>query len=536
MPTITRKAAAAESAGVNAPENEMAMPAKWKATSSSNAKHTAGKGGVFLFHQAFKIRDGLPDLFVNLGDVRLSFNFDQNLRHCTSQAHFKLSIQECNRAMRDKENLSDDDTEDNTPPTKKSRPSHTILSDDKAELSKELGSTMTVPGLPDFTNVTEEDIEDEDEPQGGAQKGKDNTNEEEEVEVEEQGGQGSPSESQASAAGGDLMEVSTPALEKICFGNWKLNSNPEKPNWIWTIIAEMPDALGVSSCPRATEGLKQLLNDNAEKEKVMTYVYVVHSIWSSHLVVSLGHNKVAEYLSLHGSVQDITDKVTWLLQASNFLYRDLNVKERTFNSNQHSIGEYHPGTLSVTQFHESLYGIGARLVSETHPLMVENVNAALPTPSPTPRPPLLEKKNCILHWNGYEVKPQTPSYKPYALNNPGKPHQQAFAVETYESLSPLSSMSAERWNSEARSGGLVKENQVLRDFQVEAANRIIQRGGDLCLVAPTGSGKSLVWALPLLVQKTGISLVIIPYTSLGHQDEAWCAVLIFTADIYVLMS
>ncbi|KAF8905589.1 hypothetical protein CPB84DRAFT_1844990 [Gymnopilus junonius] len=477
MPTITRKAAAAESAGVNAPENETTVPAKRKAASSGNAKRTAASKPTSASQTAApkskkKEKGGSVTLLGEDYQAFLKFQQGQD-----------QTIQEHNRAMRDKEDHSDDDTEDNAPPAKKSKPSHTILSDDEAELSKELGSTTTVPGLPDFTNVTEEDVEDEDEPQGGIQNGEDNTDDEEEVEVEEQDGQGSPAESQASAAGDALadngMEISTPALEKayqkpssknssapklehasvspslsstktevssastakkavppkssggtkvvreqfsspevlaladvakshlrtqICFGNWKLDSDPEKPDWIWTIIAETPSALGVSSRPRATEGLKQLLNDNAEKEKVMTYVGYGKTVLFN-TIVTKARSKVAGYLSLHGSVQDVTDKVTWLLQASNFLYGDLNVKERTFNSSkpfgnpfikdliqtvwfntskngskaeamttkkmiqnkevpltiillvvtaiEHSIGEYRPGTLSITQFREN---------------------------------------------------------------------------------------------------------------------------------------------------------------------------------------
>ncbi|KAF9536389.1 P-loop containing nucleoside triphosphate hydrolase protein [Agrocybe pediades] len=59
----------------------------------------------------------------------------------------------------------------------------------------------------------------------------------------------------------------------------------------------------------------------------------------------------------------------------------------------------------------------------------------------------------------------------------------------------------------------------LRDYQVEAANVIVSRDRDLCIVAPTGSGKSLTWVLPLLAQRKGISLVIVPFTSLGFQGE-----------------
>ncbi|PPQ82768.1 hypothetical protein CVT26_000179 [Gymnopilus dilepis] len=515
MPTITRKAAAAESAGVNAPENETTVPAKRKSASSGNTKRTAAKASKPTSASQTaapksKKKEKGGSVTLSGEDYQAFLKFQQGQDQSNSPAQQKiaekerkaqenLAIQERNRAMRDKEDHSDDDTEDNAPPAKKSKPSHTILSDDEAELSKELGSTTTVPGLPDFTNVTEEDIEDEDEPQGGVQNGEDNTDDEEEVEVEEQDGQGSPAESQASAAGDALadngMEISTPASEKayrkpssknstapklehasvspslsstktevssastakkaappkssggtkvvreqfsspevlaladaakshlrtqICFGNWKLDSDPEKPDWIWTIIAETPSALGVSSRPRATEGLKQLLSDNAEKEKVMTYVGYGKTVLFN-TIVTKARSKVAGYLSLHGSVQDVTDKVTWLLQASNFLYGDLNVKvcfcsslsfianaltqERTFNSSkpfgnpfikdliqtvwfntskngskaeamttkkmiqnkevpltiillvvtaiEHSIGEYRPGTLSVTQFREN---------------------------------------------------------------------------------------------------------------------------------------------------------------------------------------
>ncbi|KAG2154408.1 uncharacterized protein EDB93DRAFT_1067748, partial [Suillus bovinus] len=37
---------------------------------------------------------------------------------------------------------------------------------------------------------------------------------------------------------------------------------------------------------------------------------------------------------------------------------------------------------------------------------------------------------------------------------------------------------------------------------------------DVCVIAPTGQSTSLLCVLPLLVQKSGVSLVITPYTSL----------------------
>lgn len=44
-------------------------------------------------------------------------------------------------------------------------------------------------------------------------------------------------------------------------------------------------------------------------------------------------------------------------------------------------------------------------------------------------------------------------------------------------------------------------------------------------MAPTGAGKSLLWCLLLLALPSSISLVITPYTSLGHEGESRCVYL-----------
>ncbi|KAJ7590021.1 hypothetical protein C8J56DRAFT_1163738 [Mycena floridula] len=120
--------------------------------------------------------------------------------------------------------------------------------------------------------------------------------------------------------------------------------------------------------------------------------------------------------------------------------------------------------------------------------------------------------------NGYEAATPAPSFKPYALNNPGFPRQSAFAFDGETSrVKPLGPLDDEEWNLLAEKHGLLPAGAELRDFQHEAANVIIQRQDDLCLIAPTGAGKSLVWTLPLLAQNNGISLVVTPYTSLGKQ-------------------
>lgn len=124
--------------------------------------------------------------------------------------------------------------------------------------------------------------------------------------------------------------------------------------------------------------------------------------------------------------------------------------------------------------------------------------------------------------NGFEVKPQTPSYRPYTLNNPDHKRQQAFAIGDTTRITPIKSLSASEWNELAQASKVIPEGALLRDFQIQCSNIVIQRGGDVCLIAPTGGGKSLVWSLPLLAQKGGISLVITPYTSLGCEGESKC--------------
>jgi len=133
----------------------------------------------------------------------------------------------------------------------------------------------------------------------------------------------------------------------------------------------------------------------------------------------------------------------------------------------------------------------------------------------TPCNPLTLKNT---YRNGYSVKPKTPSYTPYKP----KPRQKPFAFAGSQRLGPLGPLTADCWNALALEHGLLTRGQQLRDYQVEAANVIIAREKDLCVIAPTGSGKSHLWVLPLLVQKGGISLVIIPYTSLGFQGEQRC--------------
>ena len=133
------------------------------------------------------------------------------------------------------------------------------------------------------------------------------------------------------------------------------------------------------------------------------------------------------------------------------------------------------------------------------------------------RTPLGEKRR---FQNGFETPgPKAPTQKPYTLASSGKSRQKPFEFPIAGPLKAMKALSEVKWNELALEYGLLKEGQKLRDYQVQAANTIISRTTDVCVVAPTGAGKSTLWMLPLLAQGQGTSLVIIPFTSLGVQGE-----------------
>jgi len=59
---------------------------------------------------------------------------------------------------------------------------------------------------------------------------------------------------------------------KVVFGNWVLDSNHEKTNWIWSIINKVPAMIGISLKNTAQEGIKEALRNVALHNKLVTYV------------------------------------------------------------------------------------------------------------------------------------------------------------------------------------------------------------------------------------------------------------------------
>ncbi|KAF7976986.1 hypothetical protein HWV62_4900 [Athelia sp. TMB] len=96
-------------------------------------------------------------------------------------------------------------------------------------------------------------------------------------------------------------------------------------------------------------------------------------------------------------------------------------------------------------------------------------------PSPAPRTPLTPtptntSKKPPEYRNGYEVKPQTPSHKPYALNSRGQKRLRAFAFDDDEAIQirPRLPKSTAAWNELAWEKGLLPAGIELRQFQVDS--------------------------------------------------------------------
>ncbi|KAJ7026700.1 P-loop containing nucleoside triphosphate hydrolase protein, partial [Mycena alexandri] len=137
----------------------------------------------------------------------------------------------------------------------------------------------------------------------------------------------------------------------------------------------------------------------------------------------------------------------------------------------------------------------------------------------SPSNPLAPIKHRKQHRNGYEQTPKTPSFRPFALNNPGTPNQRAFELSKMSRLEAIPALDPSEWTTLAHTSHAIPLDATLRSFQVQISNLVVMRRGDGLVIAPTGSGKSLMWILPLLARKEGISLVITPFTSLGLDGE-----------------
>lgn len=87
--------------------------------------------------------------------------------------------------------------------------------------------------------------------------------------------------------------------------------------------------------------------------------------------------------------------------------------------------------------------------------------------------------------SGYEVSPQALSYVPYALEMKGRKRTTPFGLpDGSHKKQPriAKKLSPEDLNRLARDANILPPSAELRDFQVQCTLRVLQRGGDICVL------------------------------------------------------
>lgn len=60
------------------------------------------------------------------------------------------------------------------------------------------------------------------------------------------------------------------------------------------------------------------------------------------------------------------------------------------------------------------------------------------------------------------------------------------------------------------------------DVVLKGISAVFAGQRDLLVVAPTGSGKTDAWLVPVLDESSGLTVIVVPYTSLVSQTAAVC--------------
>src|SRR5947199_212717 len=58
--------------------------------------------------------------------------------------------------------------------------------------------------------------------------------------------------------------------------------------------------------------------------------------------------------------------------------------------------------------------------------------------------------------------------------------------------------------------------------QAEAIKELLKRDSDVAVILPTGGGKSLIYQLPMLIERDMTTVVIVPFVALVEQGEEQC--------------
>jgi hypothetical protein len=113
------------------------------------------------------------------------------------------------------------------------------------------------------------------------------------------------------------------------------------------------------------------------------------------------------------------------------------------------------------------------------------------------------------------MKPQTPSYKPYGST------ERAFDFTVVASVQSRPRLTPDEWSSSSltTSAAVIFADCHPHDFQIQCSNIIIGRSKGVCVIAPTGNGKSpaMVNILHAESFKVVLSAIYIDESHLVHE-------------------
>ena len=137
-----------------------------------------------------------------------------------------------------------------------------------------------------------------------------------------------------------------------------------------------------------------------------------------------------------------------------------------------------------------------------------------------PSASLTSKRSKKIFRNGFEQSAPKPlSYTPYQpLTRRADRKKHTFELPNIPDLQPIKphpGLNASEWNELAIASGLIPNGATVHGAQMQCANFVLGKKEDIFVIAPTGWGKSNLWKYPLVARKSGISIVVTPYTCLG---------------------
>ncbi|KAF8173626.1 hypothetical protein BJ912DRAFT_1065110 [Pholiota molesta] len=271
-------------------------------------------------------------------------------------------IQQKTAEMLEQENTDSQGDDEPQPPAKKKAKRSAVLSDDEQDLAENLSDHDPDPYSDNDKQPEEEEIEYEPEQEQEQEPNMD----EDDQDKEDDGDVGFEEDGFPDIGNGHVYaQIHNPSLEtatstsltgkvkrsdfppnvvlladsaknlirtRVCFGDWVLESDPRKQDWVWGIINDCPKTMNPSSQTSANQALQLLSSPSQQVLRSKLVSYGKGALFNS--IVTKARQRIVGHYGLDGNMDSIIEKVEWLLNASHFIYGELNLKEKTYDANK----------------------------------------------------------------------------------------------------------------------------------------------------------------------------------------------------------